>query len=78
MDFADRCYTIKQPGQEKEYRLKGLPNIIDPDEYRPIQRKMPVKIAFAPSNRMPIDNPASKGYNEVRTILNSIARKRDV
>lgn len=78
MNFADRCYTIKQPGQEKEYKLKGLPNIIDPDEYKPVCRKMPIKIAFAPSNRMPIDSPASKGYNEVRAILNSIARKRDV
>lgn len=78
MDFADRCYTIKQPNQEKEYNLKGLPNIIDPDEYRPVRRKMPIKIAFAPSNRMPIGNPASKGYNEVRAILNNIAKKRDV
>jgi len=78
MDFADRCYTIKQPGQEKEYKLKGLPNIIDPDEYRPIRRKIPIKIAFAPSNRMPIGNPASKGYNEVRKILNNVARQRSV
>ena len=78
MDFADRCYTIKQPNQEKEYKLKGLPNIIDPDEYRPLRRKMPIKIAFAPSNRMPIGNPASKGYNEVRAILNNIAKKRGV
>jgi len=78
MDFADRCYTIKQPNQEKEYKLKGLPNIIDPDEYRPVRRRMPIKIAFAPSNRMPIGNPASKGYNEVRTILDGVARKRDV
>jgi len=78
MNFADRCYTIKQPGQEKEYKLKGLPNIINPDEYTPIRRRTPIKIAFAPSNRMPIGNPASKGYNEVRTILDSVARKRDV
>jgi len=39
---------------------------------------MPIKIAFAPSNRMPIGNPASKGYNEVRAILNNVARKRDI
>ncbi|MBA7594346.1 hypothetical protein ES703_01287 [subsurface metagenome] len=78
MNFADRCYTVKQPGQEKEYKLKGLPNIIDPDEYRPVHRRTPTKIAFAPSNRMPIRNPASKGYNEVRTILDSVAKQRDV
>lgn len=32
MNFADVNYTIQQPDQEKEYKLKGLPNIIDPDE----------------------------------------------
>lgn len=78
MNFADRCYTIKQPLQEKEYKLKGLPNIIDPDEYRPVRRKSPVKIAFAPSTRAAIGNAASKGYYEVKAILESVAKKRDV
>jgi len=78
MNFANRCYTIRQPLQEKEYKLKGLPNIIDPDKYRPVRRRSPVKIAFAPSTRMPIGNPMSKGYNEVKAILNSVASKRDV
>ena len=78
MNFADVNYTIQQPDQEKEYKLKGLPNIIDPDEYRPIRRKMPIKIAFAPSTRMPVGNPMSKGYNEVKAILNNVAGKRDV
>lgn len=78
MNFADVSYTIRQPKQEKEYKLKGLPNIIDPDEYRPIRRKLPIKIAFAPSTRMPVGNPMSKGYNEVKAILNSVASKRDV
>jgi len=78
MDFADRCYTIEQPLQKKEYKLKGLPNIIDPDEYKPIRRKLPVKIAFAPSSKAPIGRPMSKGYYEVKAILDNIARKRDV
>lgn len=78
MNFADRCYTIKQPLQEKEYKLKGLPNIIDPDEYRPMRRKPSIKIAFAPSNKTPIGNPASKGYYEVKVILKSVAKKRAV
>lgn len=78
MNFADVSYTIRQPKQEKEYKLKGLPNIIDPDEYRPIRRKLPIKIAFAPSTRMPVGNPMSKGYKEVKAILNSVANKRDV
>ena len=78
MNFADVSYTIRQPKQEKEYKLKGLPNIIDPDEYRPIRSKLPIKIAFAPSTRMPVGNPMSKGYNEVKAILNSVASKRDV
>ncbi len=62
MDFADVCYTIRQPNQEKEYNLKGLPNIIDPDTYVPIRRKLPVKIAFAPSTRVAIGHPGTKGY----------------
>jgi len=78
MDFADRCYTIKQPAQEEEYKIKGLPNIIDPDEYRPIRRKQPLKIAFAPSSRAPVGHPACKGYNEVKVILNSVTRQRQV
>jgi len=78
MDFADRCYTIKQPLHEKEYKLKGLPNIIDPDEYMPVRKKSPVKIAFAPSSRAPIGNLTSKGYYEVKAILNEVALLRDV
>lgn len=78
MNFADVSYTIRQPNQEKEYNLKGLPNIIDPDEYRPVRRRLPVKIAFAPSTRLPVGHPGSKGYNEVRVVLNNVARKRDV
>lgn len=78
MAFADVSYTIRQPNQEKEYKLKGLPNIIDPDEYRPIRRRLPVKIAFAPSTRLPVGHPGSKGYNEVKAVLDSVRRKRDV
>jgi len=78
MAFADANYTIRQPNQEKEYKLKSLPNIIDPDEYRPVRRRLPVKIAFAPSTRLPVGHPGSKGYNEVRAVLNRVARKRDV
>lgn len=78
MNFADRCYTIKQPLHEKEYKLKGLPNIIDPDEYMPARRKSPVKIAFAPSSRAPIGHLASKAYYEVKAVLKEVALLRDV
>lgn len=78
MDFADVCYTIRQPNQEKEYNLKGLPNIIDPDKYMPRRRKLPIKIAFAPSTRVAIGHPASKGYMQVKAVLDRIATKRDV
>jgi len=78
MNFADVCYTIRQPNQEKEYKLKGLPNIIDPDEYRPVRRRSPVKIAFAPSTRVAIGHPGSKGYMQVKVVLDRIASKRDV
>jgi len=78
MKFADACYTIDQPLQLKEYKLKGLPNIIDPDEYRPIKRQSNIRIAFAPSSRAPVGHLMSKGYNEVKKILNLVAAKRDV
>ena len=80
MDFADVSYTIHQPNQKKEYKeLKALPNIIDPDEYRPRRRgKSPVKIAFAPSTRAPIGHPGSKGYAQVKAVLDSVVRKRNV
>lgn len=78
MEFADANYTITQPLQEQEYRLPSLPNIIDPDEYRPATRQKQIKIAFAPTSRTPIGNPNSKGYYEVKRILESVARKRIV
>jgi len=78
MRFANACYTIKQPLHLKEYQLPGLPNIIDPDEYYPVRRKGKIKIAFAPTNRMSLKDPASKGYREVRQILNKVQSKRDV
>lgn len=78
MAFADACYTIKQPLHEKEYKLPGLPNLIDPDEYFPASRQRKVKIAFAPTSRYPVGHPASKGYVEVAEVLNEIALERDV
>lgn len=79
MNFADISYTIRQPNQEKEYReLKALPNLIDPDEYRPVRRRTPVRIAFAPSTRVAVGHPGSKGYAQVKDILDRIAHKRDV
>lgn len=78
ISVADRCYTINQPLQEKEYGLKGLPNIIDPDEYYPIRRPRKIRIAFAPSSRAPIGHPACKGYHRVKEILYDLATERDV
>jgi hypothetical protein len=78
MRFANMSYTIDQPLQLKEYKMPGLPNIIDPDEYRPIQRSDKIKIAFAPSTRTRPGRPDSKGYHEVRRILDQVALKRDV
>lgn len=78
MRFADANYTIRQPLHEVEYRLPGLPNLIDPDEYYPISRPWKIRIAFAPSSRTPIGQPDSKGYVEVNRILRRIAEIRDV
>jgi hypothetical protein len=78
MKFSDRNFTIRQPLHQHEYRLPALPNIIDPDEYRPTRRDTKVAIAFAPSSHAPIGHPASKGYREVLAVLGSVAAKRDI
>jgi hypothetical protein len=76
--FADASYTIRQPLQEREYGLPALPNIIDPDEYRPARRDEHLVIAFAPTNKAPLSMPQTKGYAEVKRVLNSVALGRDV
>jgi len=78
MAWADVCYTIAQPLQIKEYKLPGLPNIIDPDELRPQRRGQKITIAFAPTNRSPVGRPDSKGYHAVKAVLNRIATERDI
>ncbi|MHA1614805.1 MAG: hypothetical protein ACTSYJ_08145 [Candidatus Thorarchaeota archaeon] len=78
MKHADVCYTINQPLQEKEYKLPALPNVIDPDEYRPIKRSSTIRIAFAPTTKLPPVHRSSKGYYEVKKILDEVARKRTV
>ena len=70
--------SIRQPLHEKEYKIPGLPNLIDPDEYYPQRRTGKVKIAFAPTTRLPVGQPNSKGYHEVRAVLNQVAGERDV
>lgn len=76
MQFADECYTIKQPLQERAYGFPALPNIIDPDEYRPVRRQQIIKIGFAPTTKLPVGYPASKGYHEVRKILSEMALRK--
>jgi len=78
MKHADACYTINQPLQEKEYKLPALPNVIDPDEYRPIKRSSTIRIAFAPTTKLPPAHRSSKGYHEVKKILDDIIRKRAI
>jgi len=78
MENADICYTIRQPLHIREYKMPGLPNLIDPDELRPEARNGKIKIAFAPSSRAPITSPQTKGYFEVAQALNDIAIERDI
>ena len=78
MQFADKSYTIDQPLHRREYKLPGLPNIIDPDELVPKKKPLTITIAFAPTNRFAIDYPSSKGYYEVRKVLSELALKRGV
>lgn len=77
-DFANTRYTIRQPLQEKEYKIPALPNIIDPDEYRPVARPGKIAIGYAPSSRAPVGLLCSKGYDQVKRILSAVAAKRDV
>jgi len=78
IEFADKCYTIDQPLHKKEYKLPGLPNIIDPDELIPQRKPSTITIAFAPTNRFGINYPSSKGYYEVRKILSDLAVQKGV
>ncbi len=78
MRVAHRRYTIDQPLHVKEYGLPALPNIIDPDEYYPGVRGRKVRIAFAPTTRVPVGPPHSKGYHAVLETLFAVASKRDV
>jgi len=78
IDRSDIAYTIKQPGQEKEYNLPGLPNLIDPHEYYPMRRTDKIRIAFAPTTKRPPNLTDSKGYYEVKNILAAVARERDI
>lgn len=79
MSFANISTTIRQPLQMKEYAgLPALPNIIDPDEYRPKRRPSKVTIGFAPTSHAPIGHPASKGYAEVLGVLGDVASVRDI
>ena len=78
IDFADISYTIDQPLHVREYKMPGLPNLIDPDEYFPIRKDdSKIKIAFAPSSTAPIGMPQSKGYYEVKKILNEVSHERE-
>lgn len=72
--FKDVCrhqYTIMQPMQMGVYHeLKPLPNMMDPEEYRPIERHNPMPmVVFAPTNDWPVKMPGSKGKAEVEHIL---------
>lgn len=78
IEKSDIAYTIKQPGQMKEYNIPGLPNLIDPQEYFPARRGEKVRIAFAPTTKRPPGSPDSKGYYEVKNILADVATERDI
>lgn len=74
------CYTLKQPLQEFEYNLPGLPNLMDPEEYFPIDKPIgnKLKIVFAPTNDWPSSSKGSKGKYEVIKILDEFSAIADV
>jgi len=73
--LSGNCYTLYQPMQLREYSgLPGLPNLIDPEEYRPIERKnmgRPI-VVFAPTNSWKMFQIGSKASEEVVKILQGL------
>ena len=81
--IANACYTIDQPLHKQEYKLPGLPNVIDIEKYKPRKdwldlEKRPIRIAFAPTSRSPIGRLDSKAYDSVRAVLYTMAREKAV
>ncbi len=76
---AKMSYAIRQPAQMAEYvGLPTLPNVIDPDEYRPdpFRAPSPIIVAFAPTSRAVIGVPCSKGYHEVLGVMRRVLANR--
>lgn len=72
------CYTIDQPMQLQQYHdLVGLPNLIDPEEYKPDGHvnKTPI-VVFAPTNTWATNLIGSKGANEVMQVLEQLNQQR--
>lgn len=70
--YADKTVCIRQPYQVKEYKeLSSLPNLFDIFQHQmenSLNSHM-LNIIFAPSNRYPLNHPASKGYQVIVPIL---------
>jgi hypothetical protein len=78
-DLTPHVYTIDQPMQQREYRLPGLPNMIDPEEYRPKTSFGPrLKIVFAPTNNWNMNMIGSKASVEVERTLKQATPYADV
>lgn len=77
---TNNLFTILQPMQLKAYNYKGLPNLIDPEEYYPDNHVMGDKpiVVFAPTNRLPKIHPGSKAADEVMNILNCFKDKIEI
>jgi len=77
--LGKKLYTISQPLQESLYNLPSLPNLIDPEEYTPMEKNNErIKIIFAPTNSWPIKRDGSKGQVEVVSILNNFKNRAEV
>lgn len=68
--LSQHRYTISQPMQLRAYQLPGLPNMLDPEEYLPLdEKRTKPRIVFAPTNEWSVNMVGSKGSNEVKVIL---------
>jgi len=74
------CYTIMQPLHQRVYRLFPFPNLMDPEEYKPLKHSLPSKprIVFAPTNRFPATTPGTKCAEQVAEILRSFESRFEI
>ena len=78
--LTSHVYTVSQPMQQREYNLPGLPNMMDPEEYKPKTGSFGsrLKVIFAPTNNWDTHVIGSKAATDVTSILRQAVPYVDV